>query len=113
MRRVPVAIRIALVVIGCALVRIDAVVHACTAFCAVERRVRFSSATTRTGTTRGRKLISRFGLRLTPGRREMKVVIVDSIRRDAALLLLGHVGRMTRGAPQHFRQRIADVLTIR
>jgi hypothetical protein len=43
----------------------------------------------------------------------MKVVIVDSIRRDAALLLLGHVGRMTRGAPQHFRQRIADVLTIR
>ena len=58
-------------------------------------------------------LREQFGLQLSPEKRDLDALIVDSIRRDPALVLLEHVGRMTRGAPPYVRQRIADILTIR
>lgn len=57
-------------------------------------------------------LHDRFGLLLSPDKRDMEALIVDGIRRDAALLLLAQAGRITRGAPPYLRQRIADILTI-
>jgi uncharacterized protein (TIGR03435 family) len=57
-------------------------------------------------------LVERFGLRLSPARRDMEVLVVDSIQRDAALVLLAEVGRITRSAPAQVRQGIARVLTI-
>jgi uncharacterized protein (TIGR03435 family) len=57
-------------------------------------------------------LRDQFGLRLSPGTRDMEALIVDGIRRDASLVLLEHVGRLTRGAPPHFRRQIADILRI-
>jgi uncharacterized protein (TIGR03435 family) len=68
-----------------------------------EDRVRSVTATLR----------DRFGLRLSPGTRDMDALIVDRIRRDPALVLLAGIGRITRGAPAAVRQRIADVLTVR
>jgi uncharacterized protein (TIGR03435 family) len=58
-------------------------------------------------------LRDRFGLRLSPGTRDMETLIVDRIRRDPALVLFDQVGRITRAAPAPVRQRIADVLTMR
>jgi uncharacterized protein (TIGR03435 family) len=55
-------------------------------------------------------LRDRFGLRLAPGTRDLETLIVDRIRRDPALVLFDHVGRITRAAPAPVRQRIADVL---
>ena len=57
-------------------------------------------------------LQDRFGLRLSPGHRNMEALIVDRVRRDAALVLLAQIARVTRSAPPHLRQRIADVLRI-
>lgn len=57
-------------------------------------------------------LRDRFGLRLSPGKRDLEALVVDDIRRDGALLLLAEIGRLTRRAPPQFRQRIADVLRI-
>jgi len=58
-------------------------------------------------------LRDRFGLRLSPGARDMDALIVDRIRPEPALVLLAGIGRITRGAPTPVRQRIADVLTVR
>jgi uncharacterized protein (TIGR03435 family) len=58
-------------------------------------------------------LRDRFGLRLSSGTRDMEALIVDGIRRDPALLLLGEVGRLTRAAPPQVRRLIAEALTIR
>jgi uncharacterized protein (TIGR03435 family) len=58
-------------------------------------------------------LQDRFGLRLSADRRDMEALIVDSVRRDASLVLLDGADRLTRGAPPHLRQHIADFLTIR
>jgi uncharacterized protein (TIGR03435 family) len=58
-------------------------------------------------------LREQYGLLLTPGKRDLEALIVDGIERDPALILLEHVGRLTRNAPPYFRQRIADILTIR
>jgi uncharacterized protein (TIGR03435 family) len=58
-------------------------------------------------------LRDQYGLLLTPGKRDLEALIVDGIERDPAFILLEHVGRLTRNAPPHFRQRIADILTIR
>jgi uncharacterized protein (TIGR03435 family) len=55
----------------------------------------------------------RFGLQLSPATRNLDALIVDSIQRDAALLLLAQVGRFTRAAPLVVRQRLADIMTIR
>jgi uncharacterized protein (TIGR03435 family) len=57
-------------------------------------------------------LADRFGLRLSAARRDMEVLVVDSIQRDAALVLLAEVGRITRHAPAQVRQGIARALTI-
>jgi uncharacterized protein (TIGR03435 family) len=57
-------------------------------------------------------LLDRFGLRLTPARRDMEALVVENIERDAVLTLLGHAGRVMRRVPPHLRQRIAQALTI-
>ena len=57
-------------------------------------------------------LRDRFGLQLSPGKRDMEVLIVDSIRRDASLVLLAHIGRATRAAPPRLRRQISELLTI-
>jgi uncharacterized protein (TIGR03435 family) len=58
-------------------------------------------------------LQDRFGLRLSPEKREMEALIVDSIRRDAGLVLLEGADRLTRGAPPDIRRKIANLLTVR
>lgn len=58
-------------------------------------------------------LRERFGLELSPGKRDMDTLIVDNIRRDAALVLLEQIGHMISVAPTGVRQHIAEVLTIR
>jgi uncharacterized protein (TIGR03435 family) len=55
----------------------------------------------------------RLGLRLSPGRRDVEVLIVDSARRDAALLLLAQAGRLSRQAPHSIRSRLARALAVR
>jgi uncharacterized protein (TIGR03435 family) len=57
-------------------------------------------------------LHDRYGLRLSPERRTLEALVVDSVRRDAALVLLGYVGRMTQAAPRRVRQHIANALAI-
>jgi uncharacterized protein (TIGR03435 family) len=57
-------------------------------------------------------LRNRFGLELSPAERKLEALVVDGIRRDAALFVLAHVGRMTRGAPPQLRRHIAEMLTI-
>ena len=58
-------------------------------------------------------LRDQFGLRLTPGSRQMDALIVDAIDRDASLTLLAQVGRLTRPAPAKMRRWIADAMTTR
>jgi hypothetical protein len=58
-------------------------------------------------------LRDRFGLRLSPGTRDIEALIVDKIRRDPALVLFDGIGRLTRAAPAGLRQTIADVLIVR
>jgi uncharacterized protein (TIGR03435 family) len=50
-------------------------------------------------------LHDRFGLRLSPGTRDLDALIVDGIRRDPALMRLAQVGRLTSRAPQGVRQQ--------
>ncbi|HJR60350.1 MAG TPA: TIGR03435 family protein [Vicinamibacterales bacterium] len=57
-------------------------------------------------------LRDRFGLRLTPGHRDLEALIVDNVRRDPSLFLLEQIGRVTRGAPPFVRQRIADIVRV-
>jgi uncharacterized protein (TIGR03435 family) len=54
-----------------------------------------------------------FGLQLTAESREMDALIVDSVNPDTSLVLLDHVGRMSRSAPQVVRAHLARWLTIR
>ena len=58
-------------------------------------------------------LRDQFGLQLSPGQRELEALVVDRIQRDPSLVLLDGLGRATRAAPPHVRQRIADILRIR
>ena len=57
-------------------------------------------------------LRDRFGLQISPARRDLDVLVVDRCRPDAALLLSGQAARLTRGAPWRVRQHIARALTI-
>ena len=57
-------------------------------------------------------LRDRFGLRLSRETRNMDALIVDRIRRDPALVLFEHVGRLTGWAPRAVREGIAHALTI-
>lgn len=58
-------------------------------------------------------LEDRFGLRLSPETRDLEALIVDSVRRDTALVLLEGADRLTRGAPPNVRRQIANFLTVR
>jgi uncharacterized protein (TIGR03435 family) len=58
-------------------------------------------------------LRDRFGLQLSAGKREMEALIVDSVRREASLVLLSQVGRATGQAPREVRRQISEILTIR
>jgi uncharacterized protein (TIGR03435 family) len=60
-----------------------------------------------------RVMRNRFGLTLSPARRDMEALIVDRIRRDAALVLLAEIGRITSKTPPQLRRQIAELLTIR
>ena len=57
-------------------------------------------------------LRDRFGLALTPATRNLEVLVVDSARRDPALFLIGHLGRLTSLAPHHVRTHIAHLLAV-
>lgn len=60
-----------------------------------------------TGTLR-----DRFGLELTPARREMQVLLVDRASRDAALFLAAEAGRLTRFSPAFLRKPLTAALRI-
>ena len=55
----------------------------------------------------------RYGLQLTPARRDLEALIVDRVRRDPSLVVLDHVGRLTAVAPPHLRSRFTDLLSVR
>ena len=55
----------------------------------------------------------RLGLRLAPGRRDVDVLIVDNVRRDPALFLLAHAGKLAREAPLSVRSQVARALAVR
>ena len=57
-------------------------------------------------------LRDRFGLTLTPARRDLDALVVDSIRRDPALFLLAQAGSLVRHAPPYLRQRIGSALAV-
>lgn len=57
-------------------------------------------------------LRDRFGLQLTPARRDVDVLVIDRCRPDAALLMLGQTPRLTHFAPNRVRNQIARTLTI-
>jgi uncharacterized protein (TIGR03435 family) len=58
-------------------------------------------------------LSDRYGLRLTPARRELDALVVDRVRRDPSLVLLSHVGRAAQRTPPAFRRHLAEILSIR
>ena len=58
-------------------------------------------------------LRDRFGLRLSLETRDLEALIVDSVQRDAGLVLLEGADRLTRGAPPNVRRQIANFLTVR
>ena len=57
-------------------------------------------------------LRDRYGLRLERTQRELEALVVDAVRRDAALVLLSQVGRAAQGAPAGVRRDIAEILKI-
>jgi Protein of unknown function (DUF3738) len=58
-------------------------------------------------------LRDRFGLTLTPERRDMESLIIDEIRRDPSMVLLAQAGTATAWAPLAVREQITRLLTIR
>ena len=57
--------------------------------------------------------LERHGLRLTPSKRDLLALVVDDVRRDAALVVLDRVGRLTDNVPSGVRQAVANMMTIR
>jgi uncharacterized protein (TIGR03435 family) len=57
-------------------------------------------------------LEQRFGLRLAPARRDFDTLIIDDIRREPALVLMDHIGRMTTAAPPSFRRKLARFFSV-
>ena len=57
-------------------------------------------------------LRDRFGLTLTPARRDLDALVVDGIRRDPALFVLAQAGGLLRHTPPYLRQRLASVLMV-
>ena len=54
-----------------------------------------------------------YGLELTPTTQQMEALVVDRIQRDAAMVLLAQIGRITSRTPPEIGERIADILAIR
>lgn len=69
------------------------------------------------GEDRERSLIAvmrdKFGLMLTPSRRDLEALVVDSIRPDFAMAFFDGIGRATARTPAGFRRSIARLFTIR
>lgn len=57
--------------------------------------------------------LARIGLRLTPAKRDMMALVVDDVRRDPALVLLGRVGQFTDSAPSNIREAVRNMMTLR
>jgi uncharacterized protein (TIGR03435 family) len=57
-------------------------------------------------------LSEKFGLQLSPARRDLEALVVDDIQRDPALVLLEHVGRITAPAPASFRREVSRILSV-
>jgi uncharacterized protein (TIGR03435 family) len=57
-------------------------------------------------------LPQKYGLVLTPAQRDLEALVIDSVRRDAALVVFAHIERLSRIAPDHVRRRIFRALTI-
>ena len=53
-----------------------------------------------------------FGLQLSPGKRDLEALIVDSIQPDRSLTLLAQIGHLTDGAPPGLRRRISSLLAV-
>ncbi len=58
-------------------------------------------------------LRNKFGLELTPGKRDLDALVVDRIEADGATSILGRIGRLTSGAPSDVRRTISNAFTIR
>jgi hypothetical protein len=58
-------------------------------------------------------LRDRFGLQLSKAQRDLEVLVVHGIHRDASLFLQAHAGRITSGAPAAVREGIAKLLRTR
>ena len=52
------------------------------------------------------------GLQLTPATRNLEALVVDDARRDASLVLLDHLGRLTAAVPPHVRAHLAGLLSV-
>ena len=52
------------------------------------------------------------GLQLTPATRDLEALVVDGARRDPALFILGHLGRVTAAAPPQLRNGLASLLSV-
>ena len=57
--------------------------------------------------------LQRVGLRLTPTKRDLMALVVDDVRRDPELVLLGRVGQLTNAVPSNLRQVVRKIMTIR
>ena len=57
-------------------------------------------------------LRDRIGLQLAPATRNLEALVVDSARRDPALFVLEHLGRLTAVAPPHVRARLSRFLSV-
>jgi uncharacterized protein (TIGR03435 family) len=57
--------------------------------------------------------LERHGLRLTPSKRDLLALVVDDVRRDAALVVLDRVGQLTDNVPPGVRQAVVNMMTIR
>jgi uncharacterized protein (TIGR03435 family) len=55
-------------------------------------------------------LRERLGLQLTKDQRDLEVLVVEGIRRDASMFLQAQAGRITRGAPAVVREGVAKLL---
>lgn len=55
----------------------------------------------------------RFGLQLTPARRDLEALVVEGMRRDASLVLIAGIDQLARHAPTPFRRQLAQILTLR
>lgn len=58
-------------------------------------------------------VLEQYGLRLTPARRAMDVLVVDRVDRDPALALVAGATAVMRAVPSSVREPLAELFTIR